>query len=101
MKVTFNLDSDNVKTLFNNGVQAAISKEIHSLNVTEMANGIVERYVNKKCSSINNTTIAKEVAKELANHGAIKLDDILTFLDKEELKSLIADRVAQHLISKM
>ena len=95
---TLELDVDSVA--LNNAMSKAVSDAVKSLNIEQIVNAEVTRRIGKSVSkSIQDGTFVRAVAKNVAKECDANI--IVPLLDIEELKTMVAEKISQKIISKM
>ena len=95
---TLELDVDSVA--LNYAMSKAVSDAVKSLNIEQIVNAEVTRRIGKSVSkSIQDGTFVRAVAKNVAKEFDANI--IVSLLDIEELKTMVAEKISQKIISKM
>lgn len=95
---TLELDVDSVA--LNNAMSKAVSYAVKRLDIEQRVNAEVTRRIGKSISkSIQDGTFVSAVAKNVAKEFDANI--VVSLLDIEELKIMVAEKISQKIISKM
>lgn len=100
MKGNCDIEIEVSEMMLNNAIQKVISASIKRMNVEEKVNAEVTRRIGKSVNkSIENGTFVCAVAKNVAK--VIDVTSIIALINIDELKAMVADRIAKKMVDKM
>ena len=100
MRGNFSIEIEVKEDMLNDGIQKVISKSIKSLDIdTKVTTEVIKRIGRTMDKSFKDGTFLCAVAKNVASK--ININDVIALIDIDELKEIIANRIANNILNKI